>query len=58
MPKGSIGTRKQFENMNQTHTSSSLRFVSEANFESQVLQSRSALLVAFWAPREQTVPDH
>ena len=36
--------------MNPTHTNSSLRFVGEANFESQVLQSRSAVLVAFWAP--------
>ena len=36
--------------MNPTHTHLSLRFVGEANFESQVLQSRSAVLVAFWAP--------
>jgi thioredoxin 1 len=36
--------------MNLTHTNLSLRFVGEANFESQVLQSRSAVLVAFWAP--------
>ena len=35
--------------MNLTHTNLSLRFVGEANFESQVLQSRSAVLVAFWA---------
>ena len=36
--------------MNLTHTNLSLRFVGEANFGSQVLQSRSAVLVAFWAP--------
>ena len=36
--------------MNLTHTNSNLRFVGEANFESQVLQSKSAVLVAFWAP--------
>lgn len=36
--------------MNLTHTNLSLRFVDEANFGSQVLQSRSAVLVAFWAP--------
>ena len=38
------------ENMSLTHTNLSLRFVGEANFESQVLQSESAVLVAFWAP--------
>ena len=27
-----------------------LRFVGEANFNSQVLQSKGAVLVAFWAP--------
>ena len=36
--------------MNLTHTNLSLRFVGEANFESQVLQSTGAVLVAFWAP--------
>jgi thioredoxin 1 len=36
--------------MNLTHTNSSLRFIGEANFASHVLQSRSAVLVAFWAP--------
>jgi len=36
--------------MNLIHTNFSLRFVGEANFESQVLQSRSAVLVAFWVP--------
>jgi thioredoxin 1 len=36
--------------MNLTHTNLSLRFVGEADFQSQVLQSRSAVLVAFWAP--------
>jgi thioredoxin 1 len=36
--------------MNLTHTKLSFRFVDEANFESQVLHSRSAVLVAFWAP--------
>lgn len=36
--------------MNLTNTILSLRFVCEANFESQVLQSRNAVLVAFWAP--------
>ena len=38
------------ENMNLTQTNWSLKFVGEANFGSQVLQSRSAVLVAFWAP--------
>jgi thioredoxin 1 len=36
--------------MNLTHINLSLRFVGEANFESQVLLSRNAVLVAFWAP--------
>ena len=36
--------------MNLTHTNLSLRFVGEANFESEVLQSKRAVLVAFWAP--------
>jgi len=36
--------------MNQTHSNLSLKFIGEANFESQVLESRSAVLVAFWAP--------
>jgi thioredoxin 1 len=36
--------------MNLTHTNLSLRFVGEADFDSQVLQSRSAVLVAFWVP--------
>ncbi len=36
--------------MNLTHTNVNLRFVGEANFDSQVLQSKSAVLVAFWAP--------
>lgn len=36
--------------MNLTHTSLSLKFVGETDFGSQVLQSRNATLVAFWAP--------
>ena len=36
--------------MNLTHTNLNLKFVSEANFDSHVLQSKSAVLVAFWAP--------
>jgi thioredoxin 1 len=36
--------------MNLTQPNMSLRFVGEANFESQVLQSKGAVLVAFWAP--------
>ncbi len=36
--------------MNLNHTHKSLRFVGEANFESEVLQSENAILVAFWAP--------
>jgi len=36
--------------MNQPHTNISLRPVNEANFNSQVLQSKDAVLVAFWAP--------
>jgi thioredoxin 1 len=36
--------------MNLPHTNLSLRSVGEANFGSQVLQSRSAVLVAFWTP--------
>ena len=42
--------RTPVENMNLTHTNLSFRFVGEANFQSQVLQSRSTVLVAFWAP--------
>ena len=38
------------ENMNPRHTHSTLRFVCEANFDSQVLESKSTVLVAFWAP--------
>jgi len=38
------------ENMNLTHTNLSLKFLGEAQFESEVLQSKSAVLVAFWAP--------
>jgi len=36
--------------MNLPHTHLSLKIVGEANFASHVLQSRSAVLVAFWAP--------
>lgn len=36
--------------MNLNRTNISLRFVGEANFNSQVLQSKGAVLVAFWAP--------
>jgi len=36
--------------MNVTHTDFRLRFLWEAEFDSQVLQSRKAVLVAFWAP--------
>ena len=36
--------------MNLNHTNLSLRFVGETNFDSQVLQSKSPVLVAFWAP--------
>ena len=36
--------------MNLNHTNMSLRFVGESNFASQVLQSKSGVLVAFWAP--------
>lgn len=36
--------------MNLTYNSPSLRFVSEADFESQFLQSKNAVLVAFLAP--------
>ena len=37
------------KNMNTNHPNSNLRFVAEANFDSQVLQSKSAFLVAFLA---------
>jgi thioredoxin 1 len=40
----------QVENMNLNHTKLNLRFLSEANFESEVLQSKGTVLVAFWAP--------
>ena len=40
----------QVENMNLNHTKLNLRFLGEANFESEVLQSRRTVLVAFWAP--------
>lgn len=36
--------------MNPDRAHTSLRFVDEANFHSQVLQSNKAVLVAFWAP--------
>ena len=36
--------------MNLNYTNPNLRFVGEANFPSQVLQSKNAILVAFWAP--------
>ena len=36
--------------MNPNRTNMSLRFVGEADFNSQVLQSKGAVLVAFWAP--------
>ena len=36
--------------MNLPNTNLSLRFVAEEHFDSQVLQSRSAVLVAFWVP--------
>src|SRR3954462_12722611 len=36
--------------MSPTHTKLSLRIIGEAEFESQVLQSKGAVLVAFWAP--------
>jgi len=36
--------------MNLTYTNPSLRFVSEADFESQVLQSKNPVLVVFSAP--------
>jgi thioredoxin 1 len=36
--------------MNPTHTNPNLRFVGEANFDSEVLYSNSDVLVAFWAP--------
>lgn len=44
------GRRASNENMNLTRTNLHLRFVGEADFDAQVLQSQSALLVAFWAP--------
>ncbi|MBV9673787.1 MAG: thiol reductase thioredoxin, partial [Verrucomicrobia bacterium] len=40
----------QVENMNLNNTKSNLRFLAEANFESEVLQSKRTVLVAFWAP--------
>ena len=40
----------QVENMNLNHTKLNLRFLGEANFESEVLQSKRTVLVAFWAP--------
>ena len=40
----------QVENMNLNHTRLNLRFLREANFESEVLQSKRTVLVAFWAP--------
>src|SRR5436190_5678228 len=48
--KGVCRQRTPVENMNLTHTNLNLKFVSEANFDSHVLQSKSAVLVAFWAP--------
>jgi thioredoxin 1 len=42
--------RTPVENMNLTQTNLSVRCVGEANFGSQVLQSRGAVLVAFLAP--------
>ncbi|HPA18640.1 MAG TPA: thioredoxin domain-containing protein [Verrucomicrobiae bacterium] len=36
--------------MKTMHTNTSLRFLGEADFDSQVLRSPKALLVAFWAP--------
>jgi thioredoxin 1 len=36
--------------MNLNHTKLNLRFLGEANFESEVLQSKRTVLVAFWAP--------
>lgn len=36
--------------MNLHYPNPSLRFVVEANFKSQVLESKNAILVAFWAP--------
>jgi thioredoxin 1 len=36
--------------MNPKRTNISLKFVGEAKFHEQVLQSKNAILVAFWAP--------
>ena len=36
--------------MNLTHASLSLRFLGESNFDSEILQSKRTVLVAFWAP--------
>ena len=36
--------------MNLTQTNLSFPFVGGANFKSQILQSKGAVLVAFWAP--------
>jgi len=45
-----FAANKTTENMNLTQTNMNLKFVVEANFGSQVLQSKGAVLVAFWAP--------
>ncbi len=40
--------------MNLNHTKLNLRFLGEANFESEVLQSKRTILAAFWAPWSKT----
>ena len=47
--KGGMAATNTAENMNPDRTNISLRFVSEANFTPQVLHSKDAFLVAFWA---------
>ena len=48
--KGARQEQMPLEKMNRTYTGVRLRFVGEAEFDNQVIQSRKAVLVAFWAP--------
>jgi thioredoxin 1 len=50
MPRANGLPIKARATMNLDHTATSLRFVDEASFNSEVLQPTKAVLVAFWAP--------